>query len=315
MARGFSVSLLSGIVALAFVITATAQVPGNSGPEVSNGSVSTTTSAPPAYDSYDQPGPSTGNFNTPEADGRPGEYYFQLGVNAYNKHDYAHAIAMYKVAASWAYKPAEFNLGLIYFQGLGVPADKPRGAAWMSLAAERGARKSEKARDLMLGKLGKSEFDKTFAIWQELKPIYGDEVALARAKARWAQVKASKTGTRVGDGAEHLLVGGGAQNTASPGGPSAMKGVTTSVGAPQVTSGAQLFTSGQATDGSIAYAQFQRSDNPYDSKFRTDLTGTTSVGALETVKPQASNDNKIQPADKKDTDKQQLLWCTKDGCS
>lgn len=312
MARVFSV--LWGIVALAFVTAATAQTPGSSGSGASNGSASTATSAPPAYDSYDQPGPSTGNYNTPEADGRPGEYYFQLGVNAFYKKDYAHAIAMYKVAASWAYKPAEFNLGLIYFQGLGVAADKPRGAAWMSLAAERGDRKSEHARDLMLGKLSKSEFGKTFAIWQELKPTYGDEVALARAKARWAQVKAGKTGTRVGDGAEHLLVGGGAQNAASPGGPSAMKGVTTSVGAPQVTSGAQLFTSGQATDGSIAYAQFQRSDNPYDSKFRTDLTGTTNVGALEPVKPQARNDE-TKPAGKKDTGTQLLLWCTKDGCS
>lgn len=314
MARVFSVSLLSGIVALAFVTTAIAQPPGSSAPGTASGTAPA--SAPPAYDSYGQPGPSTGNYNTPEADGRPGEYYFQLGVNAFYKKDYAHAIAMYKVAASWAYKPAEFNLGLIYFQGLGVPADKPLGAAWMSLAAERGdSRRTNQTRDLMLSKLSKSEFAKTFAIWQKLKPTYGDEVALARAKARWAQVKASKTGTRVGDGAEHLLVGGGAQNTASPGGPSAMKGVTTSVGAPQVTSGAQLFTSGQATDGSIAYAQFRRSDNPYDTKFRTDLTGTTSVGALETVKPQASDSPKTETANKKDTDKQQLLWCTKDGCS
>src|SRR6185312_415542 len=160
MAQGFSVSLLAGALAIALawvspVRTSAAQ-------------------SIHSFDSDDQPGPSAGNYNTPEADGRPGEYYFQLGVNAFYKKDYAHAIAMYKVAASWAYKPAEFNLGLIYFQGLGVAADKPRGAAWMSLAAERGDRRSEQARDLMLGKLSKSEFDKTFAIWQELKPTYGD---------------------------------------------------------------------------------------------------------------------------------------------
>src|ERR1700740_209129 len=52
--------------------------------------------------------------SAPEADARPGEYYFLLGAQAYRKHDYEHAIEMYQVAASWAYKPAEYNLGVIY---------------------------------------------------------------------------------------------------------------------------------------------------------------------------------------------------------
>lgn len=298
MARGFSVSLLAGALALALGITSAAQAENDAqaaspGAVASGtGPVSRTTSLPPAYDSADQPGPSTGNYNTPEADGRPGEYYFQLGVNAFYDKDYAHAIAMYKVAASWAYKPAEFNLGLIYFQGLGVPADKPRGAAWMALAAERGdSRKLKQTRDLMLGKLDKAESERALAIWQELKSTYGDEVALARAKTRWAQVKSNMTGSRVGDGAVHLLVGGNAENVASPGLPSKVKGAAGSVGGPEVTSGAQLFRSGQATDGSIAYQQFQRSDNPYDRVFRTDLTGTTSVGPLTQIQ---SSDDKSQ---------------------
>jgi|GEM_PF-633249 len=252
--------------------------PVNASPD----SVSRTFSPPPAYDSADQPGPATGNYATPEADGRPGEYYFQLGVNAYYKQDYAHAIEMYKVAASWAYKPAEFNLGLIYFEGLGVSADKPRGAAWMSLAAERGdSRKAERARDLMLSQLGKSEVDQAFAIWQQLKPTYGDEVALHRAKMRWAQVRSSKTGSYVGDGAVHLLVSDQGESFASQARPGSDANMG-SVGAPQATSGADFFKS-QATDSSIAYRQFERSDNPYDVSFRSDLTGTATVGLLEQV--------------------------------
>jgi hypothetical protein len=283
MRRSLSLSFLAAVPAFALVLA----LPGGASAQ----------SAHP-FGSDDQPGPPTGNYNTPEADGRPGEYYFQLGVNAFYKKDYAHAIEMYKVAASWAYKPAEFNLGLIYFQGLGVPADRPRGAAWMSLAAERSrGGEAVRARDLMLGKLDKSESQRAFAIWQELKPTYGDEVALARAKTRWAQVKSSMTGSRVGDGAVHLLVGGNSDHAVSEGAPSKIAGMSTSMGGPMATSGAQLFRSGGATDGSIAYQQFQRSDNPYDRIFRTDLTGTTSVGPLTPVQDSGDKSQKQSASD------------------
>lgn len=297
MARSFSVSFLAGALGLALGTTAAAQTTSNeqSGPAATDapaeGSVPRTTSLPPAYDSFDQPGPSTGNYNTPEADGRPGGYYFQLGINAFYKKDYEHAIAMFKVAASWAYKPAEFNLGLMYFKGEGVPQDRALGAAWMVLAAERPGSKYAKTRDVMITALSDAEFARTNTLWQDLKPTYGDEVALARAKTRWAQVKSNMTGSRVGDGAVHLLVGGNG-NTASPGLPSKVKGAAGSVGGPEATSGAQLFRSGQATDGSIAYQQFQQSDNPYDRVFRTDLTGTTSVGALMPVKAKSGDSKK-----------------------
>lgn len=282
MVNGSSLFVLGAIVIAFSAGAAAQQMGGMQQPGNPPGSISRNFSPPPSYDSIDQPGPSTGNYATPEADGRPGEYYFQLGVNAYNKNDYAHAIEMYKVAASWAYKPAEFNLGLIYFQGLGVPADKPRGAAWMSLAAERGdSKKAEQARDLMLSKLDKSEADRAFAIWQELKPTYGDEVALHRAKMRWAQVKANKTGSRVGDGAVHLLVSEQGESVSSQARPGSDPGMG-SVGAPQATSAADFFKS-QATDSSIVYQQFERSGNPYDVRFRSDLTGTVAVGSLTPV--------------------------------
>ena len=74
---------------------------------------------------------------SPEADARPGEYYFVLAAHAYRTRDFAHAIEMYQVAASWAFKPAEYNLGVMYARGQGVPVDMPRAMAWMALAAER----------------------------------------------------------------------------------------------------------------------------------------------------------------------------------
>ena len=45
------------------------------------------------------------NFNTPNPMGGPGVKFFEYGVQAFRKGDYLHAIDMYEVAASWAYKP------------------------------------------------------------------------------------------------------------------------------------------------------------------------------------------------------------------
>ena len=47
------------------------------------------------------------------------------------------AIDMYENSASWAYKPAQYNLAVMYMNGEGVPVDKPRAMAWAALAAER----------------------------------------------------------------------------------------------------------------------------------------------------------------------------------
>jgi len=224
----------------------------------------------------------SGNFATPQADGRPGVYYFALAEQAYRKGDYRHAVDMYQVSASWAYKPAEYNLALMYFRGQGVTTDHARGAAWMILAAERGTPQYAHARDLMVTALNNAEFARTDRIWNELKPTYADQVALHRAKARWAQVKASMTGSRVGDGAVHLLVGGGGENTASPVGPGS-NAVIGAIGTPEIVNGGGFFKSGQARDGSIAYEQFRESNNPYDPVFRSDLAGTATVGPLTTV--------------------------------
>src|SRR5258705_2003297 len=56
-------------------------------------------------------------FNTPEADARPGQYYFLLAVHAFRKNDFAFAIQMYEDAAACALKPAQYNLAIMYARG------------------------------------------------------------------------------------------------------------------------------------------------------------------------------------------------------
>lgn len=220
---------------------------------------------------------SDANFNSPTSDGRPGVYFFALGVQAFKKGDYKHALAMYKVAASWAYKPAEYNLAVMYFKGQGIPVDRARGAAWMILAAERGAPGYVKAQDLMVTALTDAQFERTDQIWNELKPTYADAVALKRAKAQWRRVGMNRTGSRVGDPSVALVVG-----TFAPGPPTPSK-IAGSNGV--VATSPMDLTGGGAVDGSVAYRQFDQSSDPYDPRFNKNGRGSVIVEPLQHVKP------------------------------
>jgi hypothetical protein len=233
---------------------------------------------PPRYSSQDDVERAHLAYGAPEDNARPGEIFFRKGAYAYIKQDYAFAVDMYKVAASWAYKPAEYNLAVMYLKGDGVPINRPLAMAWMALAAERDDQDYVQARELIYADLSKTEFARANEIWRGLKKTYGDQVALSRAKARWADVRNNVTGSHVGS-IGHLLVGGH--------GPSATPANVNSMGAPvpgPFSTEPFGLVGGGNVDGSIAYRQLHESTNPYDPKFewRTSPNpkGTTSVGAL-----------------------------------
>lgn len=237
--------------------------------------------AAPDYDSGVAAGKmSDGNFNTPESNGRPGVKFFTLAAQAFKNGDYAHAVDMYKVAASWAYKPAEYNLGVMYFKGQGVLVNRSLGTAWMVLAAERGDPLCVKARDAMVTLLTKAQFEETDKLWGELKKTYGDEVALRRAKAEWAWVKTHKTGTRVGGAVGELMVGSfdtGHSRRANIAGPAGFG-----------------LMGGGSVDGSLAYRQFQESDNPYSPIFLKNRKGTVTVEPLTPIHTNENTNKKEQ---------------------
>jgi hypothetical protein len=234
-------------------------------------------------------------MDTPEADARPGEYYFLLAVHAFRKNDFAFAIQMYEVAAAWAFKPAEYNLAIMYSRGQGIPVDLPRGMAWMALAAERNEKRYVDAREAVYAEMTPEQFEQANAIWRELKKTYGDEVALRRAKARWADVRSHMTGSRVGS-TGHLDVGV-PQASADPSNQKGQKG-THKKG---TTSGEIL--GGEGVDGSIAYRQLLESDNPYDPKFEHKSLGTAHVEPLIPIDtPVKSKDAKQEPGARQEPD-------------
>jgi len=245
----------------------------------------TSGSEPPVYDSeYSAEMRLHGSFgNTPEADARPGEYYFLLGAQAFRKHEYAFAINMYEVAASWAYKPAEYNLAVMYARGQGIAVDLPRAMAWMALAAERNEQRYVDARETVYASLTAEQFAQANEIWRELKKTYGDDVALRRAKARWAQVRAAMTGSRVGS-VGHLDVGMPAPNSGDPSGPKLPESLKQFQTGRSSASTPGEATGGNGVDGSKAYRQLRESNNPYDPKFETSALGKATVGPIKEVK-------------------------------
>ncbi len=63
---------------------------------------------------------------------------FDEGVAAFNRGDYATALREWRPLAEQGHAKAQFNLGLMYNNGHGVPKNYPRAVKWFRKAAVRG---------------------------------------------------------------------------------------------------------------------------------------------------------------------------------
>ncbi|MEK6749500.1 MAG: tetratricopeptide repeat protein [Pseudomonadota bacterium] len=92
----------------------------------------------------DQPGATAIDLETPivsrglgstASDANP---QYQQGLLAYFSRDYPQAIALWRPLAEQGHAQAQANLGWIYQQGIGVPADQQAALLWLARAAEQG---------------------------------------------------------------------------------------------------------------------------------------------------------------------------------
>jgi hypothetical protein len=112
----------------------------------------------------------------------PAKYYERLALDAMHRKDYASAVSAYQSAAYWANKVAQFDLGEIYFHGMGsIPADRARGVAWLGIAAEEHDPAYDKALAGAYASLSPEEHRRAGGIWKKLQAVYGDKLTLARA--------------------------------------------------------------------------------------------------------------------------------------
>lgn len=76
---------------------------------------------------------------------------FSKGLSAYEKGDYAAALNEWRPLAEEGDAPSECNLGLLYYDGHGVPQDYSEAARWFERAAEQGYTKAQHNLGAMYG--------------------------------------------------------------------------------------------------------------------------------------------------------------------
>jgi hypothetical protein len=142
----------------------------------------------------------SGAFGLSEEDARffPGTYFFRKGCEAYRRGRAEEALDLWRVAASWGQKSAQYNLGIAYFRGEDVGRDVPLGLAWLGLAAERHHPVFQESLDAAWYQSTVEERIAGKRRFTELKSSYGDEVALRRALRRYEEERRNLTGSHLG---------------------------------------------------------------------------------------------------------------------
>ncbi|MDZ7791177.1 MAG: hypothetical protein U5L08_11935 [Xanthomonadales bacterium] len=105
----------------------------------------------------------------------------------------------FRKAAYWADKMAQHNLGVIWYRGDGVDRDPARAWAWFELSAERDYPEFVGIADAIQDELEPAQRQRGQRILEEeLRPQYGDEVAVPRTARRMERERRDVVGSRTG---------------------------------------------------------------------------------------------------------------------
>jgi TPR repeat protein len=115
----------------------------------------------------------------------PGEVNYCLALKMWEKGDYRRGEAFLLLAAGWGSKPAQYSLGLAYFNGEGVAKDRPLGLAWLTLAAERDDPTFKAVMKSVYAGMPADERGRAEVLYAKLREQYRDDVAAVRAKTRY----------------------------------------------------------------------------------------------------------------------------------
>lgn len=128
----------------------------------------------------------------------PGKYFEQKAQFYLKNRDYRAALEMFELSGFWADKIGQYNAGLMYYNGIGVPVDKARGIAWLRIAAEGREELAERALQVAQGQVSVAELHRANALFEQLEQKYGDRYTLPRALAQFDQDVAMLTGSHLG---------------------------------------------------------------------------------------------------------------------
>lgn len=110
--------------------------------------------------------------------GQSGAGDFEAGVDAAAGGDYATAFALWQPLAEAGHVDAQFNLGLMYDNGTGVPRSLETAAMWYRRAAEAGDRTAQSYLGEMYAKgQGVEQSFEQAVKWYEMAALKGDALA------------------------------------------------------------------------------------------------------------------------------------------
>ncbi len=132
------------------------------------------------------------------AEHTPGYQHNREGQRAWNNGNYFDARHRFERAAWWADKLGQYNLGVIHYRGDGVERDPARGWAWFKLSAERGYPDFIATAEAVWAELDEVQQKRAEALLEELKPRYGDAVAVPRTAEHMRRERRQVTGSRTG---------------------------------------------------------------------------------------------------------------------
>jgi uncharacterized protein len=118
---------------------------------------------------------------------------FAAGLRAYEKHDFAGAIKEWRPLADEGNSAAQFNLGLLYYEGEGVPQNYGEAAKWFERAAEQGYASAQYNLGAMYG-VGhgvKRDYSKAY-LWLSLCAAAGNPKCAAQRDLVAKKLSASK---------------------------------------------------------------------------------------------------------------------------
>lgn len=139
-------------------------------------------------------------LRNPDPPGRffPGKYFEWKAQFYLRKSDFKGALDMFERAGYWADKRAQYNAGMMYYKGIGVPADRTRGVAWLGIAAENHDDLSDQSLRTAYASLSDEEKQQAELIFSQLNEKYGDAVALPRALKQFTSETRNIVGSHVG---------------------------------------------------------------------------------------------------------------------
>ena len=95
---------------------------------------------------------------------------FQDGFDAYKRKDYKEAYKLWLPLAEQGYASVQFNLGVMYSKGQGVPQDYVLAHMWFNLSSSQGITTAIKGRNIAEKKMTKQQIDKAQELARNWKP-------------------------------------------------------------------------------------------------------------------------------------------------